>query len=268
MNGLQLIPFHGDHLAAVEQDGRIFVSVKKACRSIGVDHATQLKKLKGKHWAGVVTLTIPDDQGRPQSHAMIDLDTLPMWLASISITAVDPDIRPKLIRYQQEAKQVLADHFLYKKRTTDAAVIPAPNYMDTGVDLERKMVLFDRCVEFAERYGLKGNQAVLSASRGFRKHVGCDLIQDFGLQLEAPGNERLLTPTEIGQRHHLSPIAVNQRLASLGLQTKVANKWTTTEKGDAYGVLLDVEKWTGNGTPVQQLKWRESVLTFFDGRDN
>lgn len=52
-----------------------------------------------------------------------------------------------------------------------------------GIDLDRKLALFDRCVEFAERYGCKGNQAVISANKGFRHHIGDDMITSFDLQL-------------------------------------------------------------------------------------
>jgi hypothetical protein len=42
---------------------------------------------------------------------MIDLESLPMWLACIDERKVPEHVRPKLIRYQKEVKSVLAAHF-------------------------------------------------------------------------------------------------------------------------------------------------------------
>ena len=43
---------------------------------------------------------------------MIDLESLPMWLATISPTKVNAFTREKLVRYQREAKAVLSAYFL------------------------------------------------------------------------------------------------------------------------------------------------------------
>jgi antirepressor protein len=41
----------------------------------------------------------------------LHLDSMPMWLATVEPNRVAPDVRPKLVRYQNECAQVLHDHF-------------------------------------------------------------------------------------------------------------------------------------------------------------
>jgi P22_AR N-terminal domain len=53
------------------------------CRALRIDYSSQLAKLKGKPWAGMVKFTTPDVRGRPQESCFLHLDAVPMWLASI-----------------------------------------------------------------------------------------------------------------------------------------------------------------------------------------
>jgi hypothetical protein len=52
----------------------------------------------------------------------------------------------------------------------------------------------------------------------------------------------------------------NIRLAELGLHAQDGGTWQLTEAGTADGVYLDTGKRHGVGEPIQQIKWRETVL--------
>jgi hypothetical protein len=113
MNGqLVKVDFHGDQLDCVEQDGKVWVSVRRVCDSLGIAHQRQLHKLKGKPWACVTIMVTHDSGGREQEISMLDLDSLPMWLATIEPSRVAEAVRPKLVDYQKECARVLRDHFL------------------------------------------------------------------------------------------------------------------------------------------------------------
>jgi hypothetical protein len=61
---------------------------------------------------------------------------------------------------------------------------------------------------------------------------------------------------------------VNVDLEQAGLQVperspKGKLSWRATEKGMKYAVLTDASKAQG-GAPVQQLKWRESVIKLIE----
>lgn len=91
------VPFHGDIIEALQaEDGKILVHFKRVCKSLGMDKDSQVRKLKGRKWCEFVDLTAPDERGRPQQLTMIDLESLPMWLATINVVNVREEIKPKL----------------------------------------------------------------------------------------------------------------------------------------------------------------------------
>jgi prophage antirepressor-like protein len=47
-----------DTLDAIERDGKVWVSLRRCCETLGLDLSTQLRKLKAKAWASVVEMTI------------------------------------------------------------------------------------------------------------------------------------------------------------------------------------------------------------------
>jgi P22_AR N-terminal domain len=79
------VPFHGDSLDAVQtDDGKILVSIRRICDSLGIATQRQLEKLKRSRWACVTIMVTHDETGRRQELTMIDHESLPMWLATIS----------------------------------------------------------------------------------------------------------------------------------------------------------------------------------------
>ncbi|MDC0749955.1 phage antirepressor N-terminal domain-containing protein [Polyangium mundeleinium] len=99
--------------AGKDEAGTVWVSVRRVCEVLGVAEQRQLSKMKNKPWACVtmmVTQTSGDDQRRKVS--VIPLKAFPMWLATINVTKVKPELRPTLERFQQEAADVLSAHFL------------------------------------------------------------------------------------------------------------------------------------------------------------
>lgn len=122
------VPFHGDELEAVEDGGKVWVSLRRCCENLGIAVEVQLRKLKGKAWACMTEMVMHDTSGREQPLTVIDLETLPGWLFSIDARKVKGAIREKLARYQREAARVLADHFFGRKPSaaaTDPAAIAA-----------------------------------------------------------------------------------------------------------------------------------------------
>ena len=78
--------------------------------------------------------------------------------------------------------------------------------------------------------------------------------------LPTPSQEICFTPTELGKRFCQSATTFNRRLAEAGRQESINGHWVPTEKGRPHAVVLDTGKAHGNGTPIQQVKWVDSVL--------
>lgn len=111
------VQFHGDVLDATQDDnGTVWVSLRRCCENLTVDLDTQAKKLRAKPWAVVREMPTTGADGKTYSMLAVDLDTLPGWLFSIDARKVKEQLREKLARYQREAAKVLANHFLRKPK--------------------------------------------------------------------------------------------------------------------------------------------------------
>lgn len=119
------VPFHGDILDAIQDDRGVWVGIKRACENVGIDHSSQLTKLKDRPWAVVAMNTTTGPDGKSYAMAMLHLDCLPMWLATIEASRVHEEVRPKLIAYQRECTRVLRDHFFGKPVSLDVTTIAA-----------------------------------------------------------------------------------------------------------------------------------------------
>lgn len=121
--------------------------------------------------------------------------------------------------------------------------------------------------ELAKLCEFEGNQALLKADKAVKKLHNISPLALLEIELKSPDNEALLIATEIGKRLNppVSAKQVNLLLANMKLQEKVEYRagkfeWRLTEKGKAYGSYLDTGKVHSNGTPIQQIKWKESIL--------
>jgi hypothetical protein len=120
-----------------------------------------------------------------------------------------------------------------------------------------------QCVMMAKACGLKDNQAILSADRAVKKITGESPLQLLdAIHLHAPVQQLVFTPTQIGQQLEpsISAVKVNVLLADLGLQIKIGENWTPTQKGMDYAEVMDTGKKHSDGTMVKQIKWFNSVI--------
>lgn len=127
--------------------------------------------------------------------------------------------------------------------------------------------VFGACKKIARIAGLKGNQSILSAAQAARKTTGTDPLALIGsIHLDAPQNEALLTPSDVGEKLGMSGQRVNSELTREGFQTKSRDSkkrvyYEPTAKGiEAGGVMQDTGKKRGDGTPIRQLKWASRIV--------
>lgn len=107
------VPFEGTEIDAAlngEEGRTIWISARRVCEALGVALQRQLQKLKEKEWA-CVTLKVTQVGDQRRELAMVDVDTLAMWLATIEPARVKESARPLLIAYQKRAARVLREHF-------------------------------------------------------------------------------------------------------------------------------------------------------------
>ena len=127
--------------------------------------------------------------------------------------------------------------------------------------IKESLVVFETLKAFGSHFGLVGNQLLLSANKGTRELSGIDPMNLLGVtHLVSESQEKILTPTEIGKHLGLSSRKINIALQEIGLQKKIGFVWVITDEGKKYAVLLDTTKKHTSGAPVQQIKWKDSVI--------
>lgn len=116
-------------------------------------------------------------------------------------------------------------------------------------------------VRALKSFGIDQNTATISANQMIRAETGINLLQLAGhTHLVTPSQEIYYTPTELGNRRCVKAHTMNRALADAGLQERIGDHWVPTEKGRTHAVVLDTGKAHGSGVPIQQVKWRDSVL--------
>lgn len=129
MSEITTIRFDGDNLQTVRDDKRVWVVVKRVCEALGVDWEGQRQRLRDESrcpWAVACMTQATGNDGKSYEMFCVDLDTLPMWLATIDVGRVKPGAREKLIAYQRECARVLRDHFFGARPSAVADVALAP----------------------------------------------------------------------------------------------------------------------------------------------
>ncbi len=118
-NEISTIDFYGDKITAVldRQTNDICTPLKLICEALGIDYPAQYTKIKNNRTLskGVVIIPIPT-RGAVTAQDMFCIrhDLIPLWLTTININKVKPELQKKLELYQDEAAKVLAEHFLGK----------------------------------------------------------------------------------------------------------------------------------------------------------
>lgn len=192
-----------------------------------------------------------DAQGKPRPEYLLDFDAT-MTL----VTGYNAVLRAKVIRRWRELEEGV-----HNTQKVSSEPVQSPLLEELAVRGLKATY------EMAKFFGLEGNQALLKADKAVKKLYNISPMALLEIELKSPDNEALLIATEIGKKLDppISAKNVNLHLAAMGFQERVEYRtgkfeWRLTEKGKAYGSYLDTGKVHSNGTPIQQIKWKESIF--------
>ena len=104
------VPFHGASLYVVTHDGEVYTPMRPIIDGMGLTYQGQVEKLKSRFAKGVREIMIPT-KGGSQSMTCLALRKLNGWLQTISPNKVKPEIRDKVIQYQEECDDVLYQYW-------------------------------------------------------------------------------------------------------------------------------------------------------------
>lgn len=118
---LSPVTFHGDTIFIISHNGEPYAPVKPIVENMGLDWATQFRKLKAnaERWGIVMMTTPPSTSGRergmmtipssssPQQTLCMPVRKLPAFFASINPKKVKPELRERIELYQNECDDAL-----------------------------------------------------------------------------------------------------------------------------------------------------------------
>jgi hypothetical protein len=144
---LMPVPFHGDTVVLVGQNNEPYVAMKPIVTNMGIDWNGQRTKLVEKFSSTVEEISSVAEDGKLRSMTCIPLRKLAAWLYSISPNKVAPELRDKIIQYQEECDEVLWNHW-----TNGAAVRPGAVTIAQQISLSKhRLVLLKELMRSRNR---------------------------------------------------------------------------------------------------------------------
>ncbi|EFM5744313.1 phage antirepressor Ant [Escherichia coli] len=104
------VPFHGTNLFLVGINNEPYVPMKPVVEGMGMVWAAQFVKLKQRFAKGISEIEIPSAGGK-QLMTCLAFRKFAAWLSSIQPNKVRPEIREKVIQYQEECDDVLYEYW-------------------------------------------------------------------------------------------------------------------------------------------------------------
>lgn len=104
------VPFYGAELYVVSVGSEVFTPMRPIIDGMGLTYQGQADKLKSRFAKGVREIMIPT-KGGEQTMLCLALRKLNGWLQTISPNKVKPEIRERVIQYQEECDDVLYEYW-------------------------------------------------------------------------------------------------------------------------------------------------------------
>lgn len=167
---IKLIEFYGDKFNAAKEGTSAVVPMKQIAENIGLEWTGQYRRAMSDPVIseGIAVTTIPELGNQPV--VTIRADLVPLWLTTVSIKRVSPEVAEKVNRYRREVGKVLDAVF----QGPGVAVNPNPMRVDIGVmeDLARELKAFQSEISFERlrNENFKLQMGMLELYKGLPNH--------------------------------------------------------------------------------------------------
>jgi prophage antirepressor-like protein len=246
MSSLMPFQFGAASIRVVEIDGEPWFVGKDVCEALGYANPA---KAMGDHCRGVTNrYPILDSLGRTQEARVLNEANVLRLIVNSNMPAAE------------KFEAWVFEEVLPTIRRTGGYSIGPARLAPVAED-------FRALHDMAQVAGLTGSAAVIAASNATARRTGQNPLTLIGMtSIASTIQERLLTATDIAKEAGLpSAQRANTLLEQIGLHVgerdgRGKKKWTPTSSGESFGRWEDTGKRHGDGTPVHQWKWTESVL--------
>lgn len=258
------VPFHGANLCIVNRDGNPYVPMKPIIEDMGLDWASQFTKLKKRFSKGIVEITIPS-KGGEQSMICLAMHKLTGWLYSIMPNKVKPEIRDKVIKYQEECDDVLYEYWTTGEvKKKHKSTVQERNPLKNAVNL----LVSKKGIMYPEAYSLvhqKFNVSSIEELTADQIPDAVEYIHKFVLEGEYIPKE---TPREVTQEranrdmdaHHINVLAKHYEAiytawkvelypALVGVDSPIAYRLRDRLQ-DGYSILIRLQESLNGKHPV------------------
>uniref|UniRef100_UPI0035A2389A phage antirepressor N-terminal domain-containing protein n=2 Tax=Proteus mirabilis TaxID=584 RepID=UPI0035A2389A len=258
------VPFHGANLCIVNRDGNPYVPMKPIIEDMGLDWASQFTKLKKRFSKGIVEITIPS-KGGEQSMICLAMHKLTGWLYSIMPNKVKPEIRDKVIKYQEECDDVLYEYWTTGEvKKKHKSTVQERNPLKNAVNL----LVSKKGIMYPEAYSLvhqKFNVSSIEELTADQIPDAVEYIHKFVLEGEYIPKD---TPREVSQErtdrdmdaHHVNALAKHYEAiytawkvelypALVGVDSPIAYRLRDRLQ-DGYSILIRLQESLNGKHPV------------------
>ncbi|HBP5393076.1 TPA: phage antirepressor N-terminal domain-containing protein [Pseudomonas aeruginosa] len=105
------VPFYEDTLVLVRQANEPYVAMKPVVENMGLAWQAQHVKLAEKFGSVITIIVTTGADGKRYDMTCLPLKKLPAWLYSINPSKVKPELREKIVRYQNECDDALWNYW-------------------------------------------------------------------------------------------------------------------------------------------------------------
>lgn len=119
------VVFYDDEIIAVQvEDSTVYVPLRPICDLLGIQWSAQRRRINRdeilSEVARIISVSVTDTlRTRDREMLCLPLDFVNGFLFGINAQRVNPEVKPKLLRYQRECYQVLADAFIDRPVSDD-----------------------------------------------------------------------------------------------------------------------------------------------------
>lgn len=128
-NQSMLVPFHGNNLYLVDHQGEPYVPMKPVVEGMGLAWQPQHEKIKQRFNSTITEMVIVAQDGKNRAMTCLPLRKLPAWLYSVQPGKVSPEVREKVVAYQEECDEVLWQYWTTGKADRQSVKKAAKSYL-------------------------------------------------------------------------------------------------------------------------------------------
>ena len=249
---LSPVAFHGDTIFCIDYYGEPHTPMKPIIENIGMDWATQFRKLKSnpKRW-GIVIMTIPSESGDQETLTM-PVRKLAAWLNTIHINKVKAELRPKIELYQNESDDALWNYWMEgkaeRKDAANGTLTPAAR-AELKALVDAKLSTYPASVQGKARAEIwaRFNRKFRVAEYAQLPMKKLDEARDFLVEMEVKALKEAARQKELPQSRPLFPSGIVSNIPG-------------PQPGDKYYAYLEkVERWRVATVAERKKLYREGV---------